>query len=138
MSVYLDASVIVPLFVEEDSSERMLVWLETGVSVTLSDWSVAEVSSALSLHVRRENLDPEERDEAETRLNAWLDDSVPPVDVRPQDIIAARTMLHRHPKLRTPDALHLAIVRRLGCDLATYDDDLAQAATRDGIRVIAP
>jgi predicted nucleic acid-binding protein len=40
--------------------------------------------------------------------------------------------------LRTPDALHLAIVQRLECDLATYDRDLADAARRDGVKVIAP
>lgn len=138
MSVYLDASVIVPLFVDEDSSPRMIAWLRSGVAVTLSDWAVTEVSSALSLHVRRENLDVDERDEAETRFNNWLDGGVFPVAVDALDVIDARDLLHRHPKLRAPDALNFAIVHRLRCDLATYDLDLAEAARRDGVTVVAP
>lgn len=138
MKAYLDASVIVPLFLDEDSSDRMARWLETDVSITLSDWSVAEVTSAFSLHVRRENLDPEERDEAETAFNAWLDGGVFPSEVVGEDVIDARMLLHRHPKLRTPDALHLAIVHRLKCALVTYDADLAAAARSDGIVVISP
>ncbi|MGV9009155.1 type II toxin-antitoxin system VapC family toxin [Brevundimonas sp.] len=138
MRAYLDASVIVPLFLHEDSSERMLQWLATDVSIALSDWSVAEVSSALSLHVRRENLDPEERDAAETAMNAWLDGGAFPIEVVGSDVTEARLLLHRHPKLRTPDALHLAIVHRLECALVTYGEDLASAAERDGIVVIAP
>lgn len=138
MSVYLDASVVVPLFVDEDSTPRMIAWLAGGQPVTLSDWTVAEVSSAMSHHVRRERLDPDERDAAETNLNAWLDLGVAPEALDPLDVIDARTLLHRHPKLRTPDALYLAIVHRLRADLATYDEDLAEAAVRDGVVVIAP
>jgi predicted nucleic acid-binding protein len=100
--IYLDASVIVPLFLDEDKSPRMIRWLDSGVDITLSDWSVAEVTSALSLHVRKGNLDPEERDEAETRLNNWLDGGVHPVEVEGTDILDARLLLHRHPTLRTP------------------------------------
>lgn len=106
--------------------------------ITLSDWSVAEVTSAFSLHVRREYLDPEERDDAETAFNAWLDGGVFPVEVVGYDVTDARVLLHRHPKLRTPDALHLAIVHRLACALVTYDKDLAEADQRDGIVVITP
>ena len=138
MSVYLDASVVVPLFVDEDSTDRMIAWLAGGGPVTLSDWTVAEVSSAMSHHVRRERLDPDERDAAETNLNTWLDLSVTPQAVDPEDVINARALLHRHQNLRTPDALHLAIVHRLGVDLATYDQDLAEAAIRDGVVVVAP
>ncbi len=138
MSTYLDASVVVPLFVDEDSTDRMIAWLAGGHPVILSDWTVAEVSSAMSHHVRRERLDPDERDAAETNLNAWLDLSVTPLGVDPEDVIEARALLHRHPKLRTPDALHLAIVHRLGADLATYDEDLTEAAARDGVVVVAP
>jgi uncharacterized protein len=138
LSVYLDASVVVPLFVDEDSTDRMIAWLAGGGPVTLSDWTVAEVSSAMSHHVRRERLDPDERDAAETHLNTWLDLSVTPQGVDPEDVVNARALLHRHPNLRTPDALHLAIVHRLGVDLATYDQDLAEAAIRDGVVVVAP
>ena len=115
-----------------------LGWLASAPEVVLSDWTVAEVSSALSLHVRRESLDPEERDVAENNLNAWLDMGFHVVEVDPVDVTDARDLIHRHPELRTPDALHLAIVHRLGAGLATYDYDLSIAAGRDGVEVIAP
>jgi predicted nucleic acid-binding protein len=39
--------------------------------------------------------------------------------------------------LRTADALHLAIVLRVGCPLATFDVVLAAAAKAEGVDVIA-
>lgn len=138
MSVYLDASVIVPLFVQEKTSEAVLAWLVSTDQAIVSDWAIAEVSSAMSHHVRRGALDPDERDLAETRFNAWLDRAAAVETVEPEDVVLCRDLLHRHPRLRTPDALHLTIVQRLKCDLATYDLDLAEAAARDGVTVIAP
>lgn len=138
MSVYLDASVIVPLFVQEKTSEAMLAWIATVDRAIVSDWAIAEVSSAMSHHVRRGSLDVDERDLAETKFNIWLDRAAAVTEVDSEDVMACRFLLHRHPRLRTPDALHLAIVRRLKCDLATYDHDLADAARRDGVMVIAP
>ncbi|KDP93532.1 hypothetical protein ER13_18150 [Brevundimonas sp. EAKA] len=132
MSVYLDASVIVPLFVQEKTSEAVLAWMAS------VDRAIAEVSSAMSHHVRRRSLDPDERNLAETKFNIWLDRAAAVREVEPEDVTACRFLLHRHPRLRTPDALHLAIVQRLECDLATYDHDLADAARRDGVKVIAP
>ena len=138
MSVYLDASVIVPLFVQEKTSEAVLAWMASADRVIVSDWAIAEVSSAMSHHVRRRSLDPDERDLAETRVTLWLDRAAAVQEVEPEDVMACRFLLHRHPRLRTPDAMHLAIVQRLKCDLATYDHDLADAARRDAVRVIAP
>lgn len=138
MSVYLDASVIVPLFVQEKTSEAVLAWMASVDRAIVSDWAMAEVSSAMSYHVRRRNLDPDERDLAETKFNIWLDRAAAVREVEPEEVTACRFLLHRHPRLRTRDALHLAIVQRLECDLATYDHDLADAARRDGVKVIAP
>src|SRR5688500_16857431 len=73
VSVYLDASVIVPLFVQEKTSEAMLAWMASVDRAIVSDWAIAEVSSAMSHHVRRGSLDVDERDLAETKFNIWLD-----------------------------------------------------------------
>jgi hypothetical protein len=138
LSVYLDASVLVPIFVDDDWSERVVAWLETEPDVVVSDWTLAEFSSALSFHVRKGKLDPDERDEAENSLNRWIEGSVTQVPVDPEDVWAARDLLHAHPKLRAPDALHLAIVKRLGEAFATYDTVLADAARREAVDVLAP
>ena len=39
------------------------------------------------------------------------------------------------PGLRAGDALHLAVVIRLGCALATFERDLAAASQAEGVTV---
>lgn len=138
MSVYLDASVVVPLFVKEATSERLYRWLEGGVDVRLSGWTVAEVSSALSHHERRGVMAPEERARVEIVFDRWLDQKGSLVEIEAADFLAARVILRRRRALRTPDALHLAIVARLGAVLATHDDRLAEAAVLEGVEVVTP
>lgn len=138
MRSYLDASALVPLFVEDDWTERAKAWAATAPSIMLSHWTVTEFSSALSHHVRKGRLDPDERDAAENTLNWWMTGRVPIVDVDPDDVVQARFLLHRHWKLRAPDSLHLALVLRLGEQLVTYDHDLADAAIAEGVTVIVP
>lgn len=138
MSFYLDASFLVPLFVDDDWTERALAWAATEPEVVVSDWAVTEFSSALSLHVRKGRLDPEERDEAENALNWWLAGRVKEEPVDPEDAPQARLLLHRHGKLRAPDALHLAIALRLAAGMVTYDVDLATAARAEGVVVTTP
>lgn len=138
MRLYLDASVLVPLFVDDDWTDRARAWAKTEPDVLVSDWAVTEFSSALSLHVRKGRLDPDERDEAENALNWWLDGRIREEPIDPEDVVQARTLLHRHGKLRAPDALHLAVVTRLQVGLVTYDLDLAAAAHTDGVSVVTP
>lgn len=136
--IYLDASVLVPIFIEDDWTSGVLAWLETRPALSVSDWTMAEFSSALSFHVRKRRLTIEERDKAENALNSWAYGQVEIVALDEEDGFMARRTLHRHPKLRTPDALHLTIVRRLGHEFATYDQDLAEAARREGVVVVQP
>lgn len=138
MRLYLDASVLVPLFVDDDWTERARAWAKTEPDVIVSDWTVTEFSSALSLHVRKGRLDPDERDEAENALNWWLDGRIREEPIDPEDVVQARFLLHRHAKLRAPDALHLAVLTRLRVGLVTYDLDLAAAARTDGLSVVTP
>lgn len=62
-------------------------------------------------------------------------DTVDLVDLTRGDMIAAGT----HAPLRSHDAIHLAVAIRLGVDeIVTYDDELADAASRAGLGVLAP
>lgn len=127
-----------PLFVDDAWTQRARAWLLTGAAVFVSDWAVAEFSSALSLHVRQGRLEVDERDEAENALNDWLDGHAREEPLMPVDALLTRDLIHRHSKLRTPDALNLAIVLRTGEALATYDHDLADAARVEGVTVVSP
>lgn len=136
--IYLDASVVVPIFITELTSPRLDAWLATDPEICLSEWTVSEFSSALSLRLRTGGLDVEERDAAELELDGWLADGILAVEVGEDDIRAARTLLRFDRNLRTPDALHLAIASRLDCRIATYDRRLAEAAVAIGMEVVVP
>lgn len=135
MIAYLDACVIVPMLVQDDHSARVDQWLKKGPSTAYSLWTLAEVSSALSHLVRNSRLDDATRLDAELELEHRFDPSSPSASVLPEDFLAARELLIINRKLRTPDALHLAIARREGMALATLDKTLAEAAPSAGVRL---
>jgi uncharacterized protein len=137
LSVYLDASVIVPTLVSEPSSPTVHAFLLANIRpILISDFAASEVASALSRLVRTGDLD---RTDAEQRLvtfDAWLaaDPQVPAVEIG--DVPLAAALVRRFElKLRTPDALHIVLADRLGAELVTRDDRLARAANTIGVPV---
>lgn len=58
------------------------------------------------------------------------------LDFEPDLFAEARRLLHKHRRLRAPDALHLAIAQSHGLKLATLDDVLKEAAIADGLEVV--
>ena len=138
MSVYLDASVLVPLFVTESTTPRVEAWLAGPGDFVLSSWTLAEISSGLSHRQRTERLTPTERDAAEAEVDNLAVNGPPMVEIADSDVAVARNLLRLDPILRTPDALHLAVVLRLDAALATYDGKLTDAAKALGLEVIAP
>lgn len=138
MVIYLDASVVVPVLVDELTSPGIDRWLATDPEICLSQWTVSEVSSALSHRQRTERLEPDEREAAEDELDRFLALGAPVIEVGNDDVLAARSLLRFDPQLRTPDALHLALAIRLGAALATYDKRLATAAASIDVEVVTP
>ena len=136
--IYLDASVVVPILVNESTSPKVDDWLATDPDIGLSQWTVSEVSSALSHRQRTERLDPEEREAAEEELDRFLARGAPLIEVGNDDIQAVRSLLRFDRMLRAPDALHLAVTIRLNAALATYDKRLATAAASIGVEVVTP
>jgi hypothetical protein len=62
-----------------------------------------------------------------------------PADIHPADVRLAVTYVRRFElALRAPDALHLAIARRLDATIVTLDRRLSAAAVELGIAVEAP
>ena len=129
MIVYLDTSVLVSMFVADANTPRAWRVAEQRQQLIYSLWTVAEFSSALGVQVRMDRLEPAERLKAEALLDEWLARTAEPVPPSPEDFLAARELLRTTSvSLRAPDALHLAICKRLGAALASFDNKMQQAA----------
>lgn len=124
---YLDTSAAMKLLVEEPESEALLSELTADTTVRLvASWLLhTELHCAAGRHPNILDLG------AVSTVLATVD----LVDLARGDMLAAGT----HAPLRSHDALHLATALRLGADeIYTYDDELADAASRAGLRVRAP
>jgi uncharacterized protein len=136
LALYLDTSVLVSAFVQDEHSEWAAALLIRRTDVVVSRWAEAEFSSALGLRVRSGAMKADKRDQIEAIFDGWrvgcdecrLDDL---------DFVRCRALLRDGVRLRTPDALHLAVVLRHGFDLATLDKELAAAARLKGVEVVS-
>lgn len=140
MSLYLDASVLVALFVIDPTSARAEAFLLAHPDgIMVSDFGAAEFSSAVARRVRMHALSADEGRLAFSNFDAWLVRSAEREQLRAADIDSADRILRRLSiNLRTPDALHIAISQRVGATLVTFDRLMAQSAQRLGIAVSVP
>lgn len=137
MAVYLDTSVLVSAFVEDNHSERAAAFLVRTPDVVISRWAEAEFSSALGLRARRGALDDPARLRIEAAFDGWRAGKTR-CRIEDGDIVRCRHLIRDGVALRTPDALHLAVVLRHDYALATFDHDLGQAAIRVGVERVTP
>lgn len=137
MTVYLDTSVLFSAFHEDDHSDRVSDWMSQLDNFAFSRWTIAEISSALGVQVRMRRLTARARKALEAELDEWLVDR-PVCALSDADLAQARRLLRAEVRLRTPDALHLALVLRHGYRLATLDQDMANAARALGIEIVTP
>jgi len=135
LSIYIDTSVVVSFFIQDDHADAARRWARTDPSVAISDWTATEFSSALSHHVRLGALSDRERKAAELAFDRWAMRGVV-LEVARERFQDARILMQGHRRLRAPDALHLAIARHEGLPLATLDHDLRDAAVAEGLKVI--
>jgi uncharacterized protein len=140
VSLYLDASAIIPTLVEEAGTGLVRNYFaETRVPRLISDLAAIEVASGLSRLVRMRQLSAED---AHTRLldfEGWRVETSAAVEVHPADARLAYVYVRRFDlKLRAPDALHLAIAHRAGATLVTFDLRLATAARELHVAVAIP
>ena len=140
MSAYIDTSVLLPTLIAEASTEAVYNYLGTAnQELLISDFGAAEVASALSRLVRMLTLTGEDASARLADFDAWRAAMSSPVDIQPVDARLAYIFVRRFElQLRAPDALHLAIVRRLDATLVTLDRRLAAAARELGVAVEMP
>ena len=137
MSLYLDASVLLSIVNEEQRSDVVdKILAEAGASLWVSEFASAEVSSALSRLARMGHLTSQDAQHALVDYDAWVATAANLIDVESSDVRLATTIVRRFDlMLRAPDALHLAICRRLGATMATLDHRLVTAARALDIEV---
>lgn len=137
MSLYLDASVLLPVFVAEPASTTVQGFLQDcGSEILVSDFAAAEVASAISRLVRTHRMEMTDGQAVLEDFDAWRAAMTTGVDLQSADVRLAAAYVRRFElMLRTPDALHLAACRRLGTPLATLDRRLAWAAAELGVEV---
>ena len=138
---YLDTSFIVAaLTQDEGSSEQARQWLDVAVSSSLiiSDWVITEVSSAFAAKVRLNQFSLDQRADALLQWRILQADSLELIAIQREDFQVAAEFAGRHKLfLRSGDALHLAVAKRVGCTLVTLDKRMAAAALELGVPVAA-
>ncbi|MGH7030020.1 MAG: type II toxin-antitoxin system VapC family toxin [Stellaceae bacterium] len=140
MSAYLDASVLLPTLIAEPTTEAVYDRLGADDQEPLiSDLAAAEIASALSRLVRMALLTDADAAARLVDFDAWRAAMSLLVDIGVSDARRAYIYVRRFDLgLRAPDALHLAIARRLDATLVTLDRRLATAAREMGIAVDVP
>lgn len=139
MSVYVDASALTAIFVREPGWQGIAEWLamQDGALV-YSNFGFGEFRSALGNRVRRREASADYAiglvATARSYLAPWT-----LVDITSPDIADASDLLERFDLgLRLPDAIHIAVARRLGLRLVSTDVRQVFAARAFGVESLDP
>lgn len=137
--IYLDTSAVVPLFVREPASEAIDAWLESCTEpIISSDWIVTEFASALSIKVRRGEINARQAHAAWKDFDAFCNSGLRLLPVSRKALKeAAMLALNAQSGLRSGDSLHLAMALETGASgLSTADGTLENNAKAKGLNVI--
>lgn len=138
MSVYLDASVLVPLFVLDPLNARAVrAFGKIDDVVVVSDFAAAEFASVIALRVRIKDLSAAEARKVFATFDDWIAARAERAEIAPSDVLRCAAYLRRLDlPLRAPDALHVAIAGRLAARLLTFDAKLRGAALKLGLDAV--
>lgn len=135
MSLYLDTSVLVTLFIKEAATPTARGGV-AGHVVMVSDFAAAEFSAAVARRLRMGELSEAQTLQLFADFDLWMARGVQWIDTAASDMAGAMALVRRVEfGLRAPDALHLAMCRRLGSVLFTFDMSMIEAARALGISV---
>lgn len=140
MPDYIDASALAAIVLREPASSAVddLVRVRSD-TLFVSDFCLAECTSALATFGRRKNWSQSQTDGLWPELDAWVAVTARPVPTEAEDVARAISIVRRFDlKLRAPDAIHVATAARLEARLITLDKRMARAATALGVACINP
>ena len=138
--IYIDTSVLGAIFFRETGAEALLERLEVSAKhgLRISAWSLTELASVGAIKQRMGHIDALTRQHAMATFQRFASDNLKLAEVDPADFRAAATIIDGSNNLRSSDALHLAIARRLGASLMTLDKRQADAAAGAGLKLAKP
>lgn len=138
--VYVDTSVLVPLFVNEPQSAAVAHWYAREKDELLAAaWCVPEFASALGIKQRTGALSGRQAQDVWARFERMAAADLRLLPVAPAHFHrAAELVLDATTGLRAGDALHLACAETAGAgQMATLDDVLIRNAERLKIRPVS-
>lgn len=139
--IYVDTSALVPLFIREPLSDKVVAWVEaSGERLAVSEWTLVEFASAASIKVRMGQVSGPLARQAVARVREFAQaHCVIAVPGHAEFQRAAELTADPTLNLRAGDALHLAIAASLGASgMLCLDAAMAEAARAMGIGIVAP
>lgn len=140
--IYLDTSLLVPLFVAEPGSEAVVRMLQRLPSkeLAISQWSDVEFTSAISRLVRMGSIPPEQGRSHLRYFSEYANASLTVLPITSADVLVSRDFVARFEcQLRAPDALHLAVAsRNEALKIATLDSSMFFAGKKLGLPMSKP
>jgi predicted nucleic acid-binding protein len=133
---YLDTSLIVAALSNDAATVRAQRWLaeQDSEQLLISDWTIAEFSSAMAIKLRTGQMTLEHRAAALATFHKLVAETFTVLPITGGQFRAAARFADQHTLgLRAGDALHLATASEHGATLHTLDQRLAEAGPALGV-----
>jgi uncharacterized protein len=136
LSLYLDASALLPLFIQETRTDEAHEHLRANVLV-VSDFAIVEFSSGVVRRARTGDIKESDATVVFATFDAWIANATWRENLTAGDLVNATALVRRLDLgLRAPDALNIAITQRCGAHLLTFDAKMARSARALGVNVV--